>query len=146
MAEGMGVEMSTFHVLTLAGTNPKLDVYKGTIIQNWMVTLRDTNDWYGMIDGNTYFETYKKVINAILDKPDCRVNVAVLSDDPDVCVGWAVYQGKTLHYCFVPRAGRKQKIATALIPEFDTITHLTVPGVVIWKKKFPKVIFNPFFN
>lgn len=137
--------MSGFKVRTYSGSDPRLEPYLGKIVGNWLNTLRWTNDWFKLIDKRSYYETYQRAIKAILARPSCQASLAVLSDDEDVCVGWAVFEGKTLHYCFVNRTGRRQRIATAVVPkDFDKMSHLTVTGVVIWKTKFPKAIFDPF--
>jgi hypothetical protein len=139
--------MSSYRVLSLPASDPKVGPYLGLIISNWLTTLRYTNDWFKFIDEDTYFKVYGQVVRALLNKSSCQIRIAVLSDDEDVCLGFCLYEGKTVHYCFVQRDQRKQGIARSLLPaEFFKITHLTVPGVVIWKNKFPHAIFDPFLT
>lgn len=139
--------MSSYQVVTHPGGAPELEPYMGLILTGWMSTLRFTNEWFKLIDEKTYYEIYPKVIRVILSRPDCQVSLAVLSEDPDVCLGFAVYQGSTLHYCFVKRDVRKQGIARALVPsEIKKLTHLTIPGAVIWNDKLKQAIFDPFLT
>lgn len=152
LAQALGTqEMNdSYKVLTLNGQDSEVGPYLGFILSNWMTTLRYTNDWFKLIDEDIYYTTYSKVIRAILDRPQTQVRLAVLSDNLDVCIGFSVCELQILHYCFVKREGRKQGIATSLVPkDIHTITHLTVPGVVIWTHKMFKsktfhVVFNPF--
>lgn len=146
MAQALGIEgMNSYRVDSYTGDDAKLAPYLGFIMSNWLTTLRFTNDWFKLIEEGVYYQTYPKVVKAILARPDCRVNMAVLSDDSDICLGFSVFERTTLHYCFVQRDQRKQKIATSLVPEhINTITHLTVPGVIVWKKKLAHAAFNPF--
>lgn len=134
-----------YQVVRILGSDPWIESYRAFIASNWISTLRETNDWFGLIDKKTFYEVYRRAISGALAKPTTQVALALLADDSDVCLGWAVYEGETLHYVYVKRAMRRQGIARSLVPKTTkTITHLTVPGVVIWKNKFPAAIFNPF--
>lgn len=145
LAQALGPKMNSYRVMSYRGSDLDLGPYLGFILSNWLTTLRFTNDWFKLIDEKTYYDVYPNVVKAILNKPQTQVNLALMEDDPDVCVGFSVYEGETLHYCFVPRHGRKQGIGRSLITQpFKKMTHLTLPGVVIWKTKFPDAVFDPF--
>jgi len=142
----MGPEMSDgYRIITIPGADPRLKPYLGIIYSNWLRTLRFTNDWFKLINRGVYYARYKEVIQMLLTRPDTQVNLAVLADDPDACIGWSVYEPHKLHYLFVRRGGRRQGIGTALMPlDINEFSHLTLPGVVIWKTKYPELTFNPF--
>ena len=139
--------MSAYKVITLNGTSKELAPYYGFIFSNWLFTLRWTNDWFFLIHKPTYYSIYRKVISNIISAPECKVNIAILDDDPDLALGWSVYANDVLHYVFVKRDLRKQGIGRSLMPKgINRITHLTVSGAVIWKTKIPKLKFDPFYQ
>ncbi len=113
------------------------------IIASWLRTLRTGNDLYRLIDPPGYYEAYNLLIPARLNNADIRM--AVLTDAPDVILGYAVYRGKTLDYWYVKPDFRKMGIGAALLPEFDTVSHVTKTWLLIWaKEKYKNVKFNPF--
>ncbi len=147
MVETVGFAVSTYKIIHVHGNDPILEPYLGFIIGNWMTTLKDTNQWFELIDPDKYFTAYKQFIKAILKKPGTEVKCAILAEDTDIVIGFSVFEGSQLHYVFVKPEVRNKGIATILVPKrIDVITHLTVPGVVIWKTKLPKAIFNPFIT
>jgi hypothetical protein len=139
--------MSSYKILSFPSSATEVGPYLGLIISNWLTTQKYTNEWFKLIDEEIYFSTYGQFIRSILARPACKVNLAVLSDNEDVCIGFCVYENQTIHYWFVRRYARKEKIGTSLLPkDFTKISHVTLPGVIIWKNKFPKVIFDPFLT
>jgi hypothetical protein len=121
------------------------ETYRNMILAKWLRTLRFGNDFFRLIESNAYFETYQKYIKAIIGRPQCVVRLAVLSDAPDVCLGFSVSEPDTLHYVWCHKDNRKIGVASALMQfPFSVITHLTSAGMGIWHKKFPAAKFNPF--
>jgi hypothetical protein len=57
----------------------------------------------------------------------------VLTDDPDVILGFSVYRRNVLDYVYVHKHHRRIGIATTLVPAgVDTITHVTKNALTIW--------------
>lgn len=86
------------------------------------------------ISHGEYFVTYHKIIEDILKRPETTVRLAVLTDEPDVVLGFAVCRGNVLDYVYVHRDQRQQGIGTTLIPHsITTITHMTTLVANIFK-------------
>jgi hypothetical protein len=144
----MGVKVSdVWHVKSLSGTDPALAPYHHLILSSWTKSLRGNNEFFGLIDMPVFFQVYKVLIAQILNRPTTEVRLALLNDDEDVCVGWAVVEGDVLHYVYVKGDinARRNGIAKRLVGEgITTITHITKLGKKIWQEKMPNVKFNPF--
>ncbi len=137
--------MSSYKILSLSGSDPALRSYEAMIYSDFLKSLRYGNEWYSLIDSDRYFGVYKQVIASLLKRPLSNVRLAVLTDDPDTCLGWSLSEGKSLHYVFVKKDTRLQGIATELLPKnFTQVTHLTKAGRAIWCNKYQNAIFDPF--
>lgn len=114
------------------------------ILSTWLRGLRFGNNWYRLIDGTTYFQVYHALIEALLAKPGVQVTVACLKDDPEVILGYSVFEGNKLHWVQVKKAWRNIGIAKELVPkDIKTISHLTEVGKSIFLKQ-KAWVFNPF--
>ncbi len=115
------------------------------VFSKWLRSLRYENDYYKLIDAERYWPTYQRFVASLLDKPETTLSMAVLADDPDVILGFAVYRGTVLDYVYVHKHQRRHGIGRALVPkDIDTITHLTRTGLSIWGSKGGAIKFNPF--
>lgn len=120
-------------------------MYKALVFSRFLRSLRFGNDYFKMIDSDPYYEIYHKYLSVLLNRPQTRVKLAVLSDDHENVLGFAITEPKKLHYCHVYKDYRRSGIAKTLCQEsFEIITHITNVGASIWNNKFPKVRFNPF--
>lgn len=121
------------------------EIYKNLIYARWLRTLRYGNEYFYLIDSDTYYKTYKAYIDQILQRPDTVVRLALLDEDEDIALGFSISEVRTLHYCHVQVDTRNQGVGTSLIPfKIETITHLTKHGLNWWNKSFPTAKFNPF--
>ena len=120
---------------------------KNFIFSTWLKGLRFGNDWFGLIPSKVYFSIYHGVIEGILSKPNVKVKVACLKEDPNVILGYAVYTDSRLDWLHVKKAWRKIGLARDLVPKtITTVSHLTDTGRSILKKH-EHISFNPFeFN
>lgn len=119
--------------------------FKNLILAKWMRSLRRDNDFFKLIDSSSYYEAYQRYIEFIFNKPNITIQLAVLSDDPDIVLGFSVNEGSILYYCYVNKDFRRQGIAKSLVSfKVDVITHITSVGLIIWNLSLPKAIFNPF--
>lgn len=98
-----------------------------------------------MIDHDAYFQNYDEVIKEMLARTDCQIKIACLKEDPDVILGYCVFENKTVHWIYVKEVWRRIGLSSDLLPTgFDTITHITDRGKKILDKKYPNTKFNPF--
>lgn len=94
----------------------------------WLRGLYYGESAYSDTPKDSFFANYAKVIEALLSRSHCQV--ACLSQDPTVVLGYVVFAGSTIHWIFVKKAFRKMGIGRALLPErsITTVTHLTKLG------------------
>lgn len=148
--------MSAYTVVQYSGKDLPAS-YRGLIYSKWLRSLRHGNDYFKLIDGKSYYESYSAYISMLLLKPECVVRLAVLADDRDVVLGFSVSRGTVLDYVHVLRIRlkvptgfdvtdyRRHGIGTKLIPKgIDTFTHITKTWLIVWGNKFPQWRFNPF--
>lgn len=135
------VESNYRIVVYLASQLPK--DFKNLIMGPFLNSLRYGNDLFKLIDKDSYYSSYAKYIELLLQRPNTRLKIAVLSDE--TVLGWCMFENTVVHYIWVKEHQRRQGIARSLLPrEFDTITHITNKGINIWVNKFPEVRFDPW--
>jgi len=134
---------SSYQVIQFKG--PELpECYTSLIYSKWLRSLRYGNDYFKLIEPDSYYKTYNKHIEFILTRPNAVIRLAVLADDHDVVLGFSVVRDNILDYVHVHKDQRRQGIGTALVPSgISTITHLTKIALAIWPDH-PNWDFNPF--
>jgi hypothetical protein len=138
------LQESSYKVIVELGSTLS-GAYRNMVYSKWLRRFRFGNDYIKLIDSDAYYQAYTSYITSILNREYTVVRLAILTDDPDVVLGFSVSEKKTLHFCVVNPFNRKQGIAKSLVPfEVEVITHLTKTGLTIWNNKMPKAIFNPF--
>lgn len=119
--------------------------YTNYVKSKWMRSFRFGNDYMKLTDSDSYYEAYETYIDSILNGIDNKVSLAVLSDDPDVALGFSVYSDEVLHYVYVGIDYRMQGIGASLVSgPVREFTHLTRIGLKLWPKKAPHAKFQPF--
>jgi hypothetical protein len=135
---------TTYSILIYTGDQLP-EQYKSLIFAKWLRSLKKGNELYRKIDSRAYYDTYQLLIERILDKPDTKVRLAVLTDDHDVVLGFCIYRNEILDYVYVQQDIRKHGIGEKLLPkEIKVYTHLTKTADIIIANRKPKAIFNPF--
>lgn len=136
--------MDSYTILEFKG--PELpEQYINCVVKKFKNNLRYSNEYFRLIDKAAFNSAYERYIHNIINQHNCSIRLAVLSDDHDVVLGFAVLQPKTVHYVFVDKDQRRLGIGKNLIKEsFDTFTHITKVGMLLWPAKFPQAKFNPF--
>ncbi len=145
--EAVAPEGTRVAILNMTGRAATTVYYsvENLILSRWKRSLRYGNDYFKLAAPDPYFAAYDRYIGYLLGCDNCRVRLAVLSDAPDVVLGFSVARGSTLDYVHVQKDFRRQGIGKLLVPaNIDTITHLTRTGLTIWGSKYPKWSFNPF--
>lgn len=111
----------------------------------WKQSLYYGNPFFNLIHEPIYYKNYQPVIQKILSRPDIKIAIACLKDEPTLCLGYSVSQEDILHFIYTKKDWRKIGIMTDLLPQkISTLTHLTETGKSLWKKKWPEAKFNPF--
>lgn len=119
--------------------------YVNFVRDRWLKTYKKCNKFMRLVDPASYYAAYPKYINSVLSRPNATVRLASLADDEDVLLGFSVSEGATLHYVNVPLDYRSQGIGRMLVPfVVERFSHLTETGMVLWTKKYPQAVFNPF--
>lgn len=119
---------------------------KNFILATWLRGLFLGSRYFRRIDRKAFFENYHRAIEFILAHPGVVVKVAVLKEDPEVIIGYAVtsQNDTVLHWVHCKGAWRRIGVAKGLIPpSIHTVTHLTDVGMSILNKH-RDVKFNPF--
>jgi GNAT superfamily N-acetyltransferase len=135
---------SSYTVLTFPASQLP-DNYRPMVFNKFLLSLRYSNDYFKLIEKNAYFKTYERFIGNLLHRDSAYLRLAVLSDDHDVVLGWALMEPECMHYVYVNRDYRRIGIAKALVKEpFKEFSHLTKIAMLLWSSKFPEAKFNPF--
>lgn len=136
--------LATYSIIVYSGAKLP-EQYKPIIFSRWLRSLRYGNEYFKKIRPSVYWDVYHRYIERLLLQGHTTVRMAVLTQDPDVVLGYAVTRGHILDYVHVHRDMRKMGIAKSLIPPGITdITHLTKDATPIWKYKCKTWGFNPF--
>lgn len=138
---------SSYHVITLKSSDPRLDRYRNLILSTFLRSVRNGNETYALIDDKSYYKAYKLYIAQILSRPGVLIKLAVLTDDEDFALGWSLYEDTHLEFIYVKRHLRKEGIGKSLMPrDIHSFSHITMIGKSIWKwnKKYSQLKFNPF--
>lgn len=120
---------------------------KSLIYATWLRSYHSASLRTKTIPKDTFFREHHKVIDRILDRPETKVRLAVMPDDPSVVFGWAVTEGPdVVHYVYVKPSFRKYGIARALLSGISapfTYTHETF----VLRDLYPRLEgcgFNPY--
>lgn len=121
--------------------------YTAFIFSKWLRSLRYGNPLFKKIQSGDYYQNYHVYIENLLKKPDSHVKLAVLSDDHDVILGFAVNREDVLDYIYVHVDYRKIGIgANLVLQDVKVFTHITLTAIDIWQNndKYRQWKFNPF--
>jgi len=117
--------------------------YEGFIRGKWKTSLKRGNPYFRLQEPESYYKAYEAYINSIFERHGTLLRIAVLADNLDIALGWSVSTYDVLHYAYIGKDYRGNGIARKLVPfEPRKITHLTIVGRSIWRKKFPKAVFD----
>lgn len=138
------LESPTYTVLGFFGQRLPQE-YEALIFSKWLRSLRKGNDYFHIAEAADYYKIYHAYIEKLLNKPGMRVRIAVLSDDPDVVLGFSCAREDVLDYVYIQPEQRGQKLTGMLIPDNITaFTHMTKTWLPIWQAKYKHWKFNPF--
>ena len=100
---------------------------------------------------SVYYGEQRQVINAMLRHPSVHHAMVVLADDPDVIVGFVIWQpsDSVVHYCYVKAAFRRMGVMREAFQRLEidlnrtSFTHYTYI-VSQLRPKWPKLAYNPY--
>jgi GNAT superfamily N-acetyltransferase len=139
-------EVSSYTILNYEGDHLP-DQYRALVFSKWLRSNRFGNDYMKLIDSDCYYKAYHNYIELLLRDPSMNIRLAVLSDAPDVVLGFCAFRQNCIDFVHIQKDFRKQGIGTALLPPFsNTFSHLTKMAMSIWASKYPNWTFNPFFQ
>ena len=142
-ATGHGIKESSYSILAFPAAQLPV-CYQNFVLAKWKRSLRDGNEYFKLIDSNSYFAAYNRYCVSLLNRPGAVIRIAIISDTPDVALGWSLIEEETLHYVFVQGDQRGRGIGKSLVPvPIKWVSHLTNTGMRIWNKH-KEVKFNPF--
>lgn len=149
-------EEASYRIISYSGRDLP-ESYHGLVYSKWLRSLRHGNDYFKLIDAQAFYKAYGPYISMTLHRPEAIVRLAVLTDDPDVVLGFSVSRETILDYVHVLRIRlkvptgidvidyRRRGIGTALMPQgITSFTHITRTWLTIWGSKFGSWKFNPF--
>lgn len=145
MAENLETQIDGIRILTLAPSDPLIKNFEAFLFTTYLKSYRFGNEYCNEIAKEVYFPTHHKRFLDLLGRPDAILKLAVLTEDPDIIIGWALIEPTVLHYVFVKGSieARKLGIASLLIPkDTKTVTHLTKTGKILKAKN--KWDYNPY--
>lgn len=118
--------------------------YMNFIMSRYLRSLRYGNDYFKMIDSDSYYAFQKAYFLTLLQRPSARITMGLLPDD-DTIVGWCLSEQDAVHYVFVLGALRSQGIGKVLLPkDFKVVTHVTKFCVPWLAKHFRFGTINPY--
>lgn len=139
---------SSYKVITFFGKDlpTKYKHYEAYIEANWLGSLKKYNETFRVMEERKLYDLhYRPFMRSLIYKPGCTIRLAVLTDDPDVILGFSSKREDVLDYVHVRHEQRGHKIASSLIPDhITTFSHVTNMWLPIWQAKYKHWKFNPF--
>lgn len=121
-------------------------------IKSHLLTLRHSSPVSWFVENPDFFEGEQKTIKRVMARQSCRGLVAGPEGDPELVLGFVLFEPGVLHSLYVKAAFRRQGIAKALLQaaNLDPVQGF-VSGIAVhdstkgWlKQKYPAVRFNPY--
>jgi GNAT superfamily N-acetyltransferase len=117
------------------------------IIDSWKKSFYATSEWASRIPKREFEHRHSALICNLIK--ESTVLIAAQREEPDIIVGYVVFQRDVLHYIYVKEAFRGFGIASKLIAEANfpwrvRYTHLTDRGRKICEKL--GFIYSPYFD
>jgi len=99
------------------------------IYSSWLRSFKHSSALGKSMRSSVFFENYREIIDHILASQHSHVAIACLPDDPNVILGYLVYEIVStreyiFHYCFVKESFRRLGIASALIKSLGHIQNI----------------------
>lgn len=125
--------------LTLISFRPIDESDLNFIYQTWLNSVCHGNAILEFLSPDFLKRKFHQVIDQIIKDKATEIKIACLKDDHETIVGFSIFTYSVLHYVFVRPKWRRIKIATRLLPAFNTVTTTTDLGRDILKEKYPHI-------
>jgi len=115
------------------------------IYSSWLNHNYYSNPYFTHMPQDLYFKEYSKEINKIIKNPLAEITIAVLEEDPNMIIGYAVTTGTdTLNWVYVKKDYRNKGVAKFLLASkhITKATTLTKTGIKILNTH-KHIQFNP---
>lgn len=121
------------------------------IYASWLRHYKHSSKFAHKIPPSIFFSNHNDVIRKILARPTTKVLIASPHEEPEVVLGYLVFEGKidkpTVHFLYVKRHFRLFGIAATLIKDLNlntaSFTHWTRDTDWI-VKRFSSLRYNPY--
>lgn len=124
---------------------PGTESARSLVYATWLRSYEASSLAAKNIPRDVFFAEHHKVIDNLMQR-GAAVRVAVLPDEPDVILGWAVIEGPVVHYVYVKPPFRKHGLATALLADVQRpfrYTHWT-HALRELHPKLEGCVYNPY--
>lgn len=117
----------------------------------WLKHYKEHSDFAKPIRDSVYYPAHSRLVDQILTKRNSIVLIAAHVDEPDVILGFLVYEyfdEAVIHYAYVVSRARKLGVATAMLKAADisdrfTFTHRT-PDAKAIQTNNPNMTYDPY--
>ncbi len=118
------------------------------ILATWLRGLYHGDSWFSKVPRDIFMQAYHAGLERLLSLPTTFIRLAVLEDEPDVVLGYAVFTAVddsiVLHWVYTKKPFRQAGIARSLVPSgIAFVTHLTKDGARLLHT-IPGARFNPW--
>ncbi len=97
---------------------------------------------YRYIPKSIFYNFYSSVISRIIGRPGIEIKSAVLETEPNIVLGFVVYEPGIIHWIYVKEDWRRLGIAKRLMPKgIKYSSHITELG---WQIMPESIDYNPF--
>lgn len=123
------------------------------VFSSWLRSYKEQSAFAKRIKNDVYYFWHHQMIEVILKKPSMRGIVAHVQDEPDIILGYLIYEvvngePKVVHYCFIKEPFRRLGIAKLLFAYAELekdffITHFTYLVEPIINKR-EDITYDPY--
>jgi len=115
------------------------------IYDSWGKTMKDHSELGRKIKSSVFFGGMVQIIDRLLSQNQSKTLLSCLRDDPEIILGYVVYEPKICHFLYVKEGFRMMGIGKCLFELTDaecfTLRTHTLENLL---KKKPDLVYNPF--
>lgn len=110
---------------------------KNFIYATWLRGLYHGSLFWACTTAKEFYKYMGQNVTEVLSRPGVEVRVVSVADEPSLILGYAVFEGPTLHWVYVKAEGRSQGLARKLLEghSIERVSNLTTVGDAIRRKR-----------